>query len=287
MDTPHSTTNGCTLCRRDLPLTEEYFYKKTQPRKDGTPRFFAACRECTAAYGKKHYAKNKEQIAVRHKRYDDAHRDARLTRQRKARAEDPGHARELQRKHRANNVDRRNELERAAYHRNRDAILERRHAKTNANRDEVRRKARERRQNNREVVNQRGRAYHQKHPEIAQRSYERRVARKRGAPYDFTAADWRFALTYWHQACAVCGAQEGFFHNVAKDHWVALSHPETPGTVPTNIVPLCNQLFGCNQSKGPKDGWSFLVERLGPRKAKATLREIDAYFAAVRARGRP
>ena len=287
MDPLEYSTKRCTQCLCEFPLTEEYFYKKSTPRKDGTIRFHAACRACTNAYWKQQYTANKEQIDARHKQYDDTHRDERLLRQRKARAENPEHAKALQQKYRAGNADHRNELARASYHRNRPIILARRQVKADTNRDEMRRKARVRRRNNRDVVNQRGREYHQKHPEIARRSYERRRAKKNGAPYDFTEEDWRYALTYWNQACAVCEAQDGFWHNIAQDHWIALSLPDTPGTVPSNILPLCNKNFGCNQRKGVKDGWTFLIERLGKRKAKAKLKEIEAYFAAVRARGRP
>ncbi len=123
--------------------------------------------------------------------------------------------------------------------------------------------------------------------EVARTAFARRKARKLGLPCTFTTDDWKYTLEYWYYTCAICGAQDGLLHMLAQEHWIALSHPHSPGTVATNMLPLCDGTFGCNQRKGKKDGWTFLVERLGPRKAKAKLREIDAYFAAVRARGRP
>ena len=94
--------------------------------------------------------------------------------------------------------------------------------------------------------------------EVARTAFARRKARKRDLPVAFTTDDWAYALSYWHYACVVCGAQDGLLHILAQEHWIALSHPACPGTVATNILPLCDGRWGCNQRKGTKDGQAFL-----------------------------
>ena len=55
-----------------------------------------------------------------------------------------------------------------------------------------------------------------------------------------------------------------------------------PGTIPTNIVLLCHGISGCNTRKRDQDPIEWLNKQLGPRKAKAKLKEIEAYFDWVR-----
>lgn len=111
------------------------------------------------------------------------------------------------------------------------------------------------------------------------------LARKRSLPIAFSSSDWDAALDYWGHQCAVCGRPRGLWHTLAQDHWIPLSDPRCPGTVPTNILPLCHGEGGCNNSKGNKDPVRWLEERLGRRRAAQKLAEIQAYFAWVAARG--
>lgn len=55
---------------------------------------------------------------------------------------------------------------------------------------------------------------------------------------------WERCLQEWGHQCAYCG-KAGV---MTQDHFIPLSHPDCPGTVPGNIVPACLQ---CNLSKGP------------------------------------
>jgi len=118
-----------------------------------------------------------------------------------------------------------------------------------------------------------------------------RRSRKREAPYDFTRDDELFMLEYWQYCCAICGGAADFWHWIAFDHWIPLRSPDTLGTIPANILPLCHAKKGagtfpglraCNNSKGGKDPVAWLTTRLGARKAAAKLRAIAAYFAATR-----
>jgi ribosomal protein L37AE/L43A len=104
------------------------------------------------------------------------------------------------------------------------------------------------------------------------------VVRKRSLPHAFTEQDWERALEYWGHKCAVCGRPRGLWHTLAADHWIPLTHSECPGTVPTNIVPLCHGEGGCNNSKGKKMPDAWLAERLGEKPGFQKGVEIDAYF---------
>jgi hypothetical protein len=119
--------------------------------------------------------------------------------------------------------------------------------------------------------------------------------RKRHLPYNFTHEHWDFLLEYWNHACAACGKNgAGFWHTLGLDHWIPVSDPTSPGTVPWNIVSLCNnndtrgirQMSGtwcCNQEKRNQRPAAWLTAQLGSRKAQAKLREINIYFEATRA----
>lgn len=123
---------------------------------------------------------------------------------------------------------------------------------------------------------------------------ERKIERLRrrtitsALPCDFRIEDWQRALDYWHGCCAICGRQQGIWHKIAADHWIPISdpRPSNPGAVPWNILPLCHGIDGCNNSKGNKDPIKWLNARLGPRKAKAKLREIEAFFEWAKANHR-
>jgi hypothetical protein len=109
----------------------------------------------------------------------------------------------------------------------------------------------------------------------------RRRARRQNKPDTFTPEQWLFALEYWHYGCAVCGQKEGFWWKLEADHWIPLSDEQSPGTVATNIVPLCGGITGCNQNKHATEPQKWLILRLGPIKARRKLKEILTFFTIV------
>jgi hypothetical protein len=112
----------------------------------------------------------------------------------------------------------------------------------------------------------------------------RRRSRKHALPCTFTREDARFMLEYWGFACAVCGNQDGFAWKISLDHWIPVASPACPGTVATNMVPLCSGIGGCNNSKHKRDPHEWLVQRYGRRKAASIEKKVRAYFAIVKAR---
>ena len=113
-------------------------------------------------------------------------------------------------------------------------------------------------------------------------------ARQRGLPATHRPRDERFLRAYWNNACAICGEHAGLWKVIALDHWIPISSPQCPGTVPGNMLPLCHARKGiqgaipdCNVSKSVKEPLGWLREKLGKRQAVRKLREIEQFFAAA------
>jgi len=117
-------------------------------------------------------------------------------------------------------------------------------------------------------------------------SWHRYRTRKLALPCDFTNTDWQRALDYFSHSCAACGKPRGLWHTLAQDHWIPLSNPNCPGTVPANIVPLCHTkkdgTDGCNNTKGGQSPEIWLEKKFGKAKATSIMKRIKAYFSTVR-----
>lgn len=161
--------------------------------------------------------------------------------------------------------------------------------------EKVHEEQKQQREKHKDQIRERNRVYVANHSDRARKWYldyahsakgkarvHRRYAREKGTAHDFTAQDWRFALDYWGDCCAVCGRPRGLWHQIAPDHWVPLA--KGGATVPENIIPMCNQLGGCNSSKRDSDAVEWLIRKLGKRAAKKKLAEIMTFFSIVRKR---
>lgn len=137
--------------------------------------------------------------------------------------------------------------------------------------------------------------YTENHPDKVKKnqktSKRRRRAVLRNLPFDFYDTDWQHCLEYWGYSCCVCGRKAGLWHILAREHWIAIEdhRPDNPGTVPSNILPMCHSVkgaspddAGCNNVKRNKDPVEWLNKRLGKRKAKAVIERIQEYFSTVR-----
>jgi hypothetical protein len=128
--------------------------------------------------------------------------------------------------------------------------------------------------------------YRAKNPDLFRLMDARRRTRKREQASDFTVQDWQEALAYWHGCCAVCGREPGFFWLIVADHWQPVALPSAPGTIRGNMVPLCHSRNGshqsCNPTKSDRDPVEWLQEKLGVRKAKKKLKEIEVFLATQR-----
>lgn len=119
-----------------------------------------------------------------------------------------------------------------------------------------------------------------KHPDMIRVTRIRFRARSKGLPDMFTVADWQRAVNHWRGCCAYCGNQQGLLHytHISAEHFIPLSSPDCPGTVPENILPIC---LSCNASRKRQDALTWLTKKFGKEHARTTLTNIAEYFASV------
>lgn len=112
---------------------------------------------------------------------------------------------------------------------------------------------------------------------------------KRGIPSTLSIVDWQAALDYFKGCCAVCGRPPGLWHTVSADHWIPVTDPNCPGTVPWNIVPLCHDKKhgsgGCNNSKYNLNAADWLTRKFGKRKGQLILKQIETFLDSRRSKG--
>jgi 5-methylcytosine-specific restriction endonuclease McrA len=84
-----------------------------------------------------------------------------------------------------------------------------------------------------------------------------RRQRLTGAPFAWGPEAWAACLERWGRACVYCDAPD----DLTQDHFVPVSAPDYPGTIPANMVPACGR---CNRAKGKRSPfvWVTDAERL-------------------------
>ena len=107
-------------------------------------------------------------------------------------------------------------------------------------------------------------------------------ARKSSLPHTLTLEQWEHALDYFHGLCAVCrkDASNIFKVKISIDHWIPLSYKgsDNPGSVMSNIIPLCCNQQGCNGRKSSKMPDVWLHREFDKRKAEKIMERIQEYF---------
>lgn len=135
-------------------------------------------------------------------------------------------------------------------------------------------------QNRRAAIAKWASQYRRENPHIKKASEHRRMARKRNLPDKFTAEDWQRALEYFGGKCAVCGYEPDEIRKLVPDHWIPIASPDCPGTVPTNIVPLCHGVGGCNNEKRDEVPLNWLIGKFGKSYAFMKNSQIEAFFSS-------
>lgn len=204
---------------------------------------------------------------------------------RQRRATVPEKKREEDRERRAANPEKYRAQARQRYANDLEKKREQQRQLRAANPEKHRKQQRQRYADHPEKQCKRSGKYQKDHPEKVRIYRLTRLSRKRNLPDDFTPADWQRALNYFGDCCAVCERPPGLRHTLAADHWIPLSSPECPGTVPTNIVPLCHGQDGCNNSKYTQSASTWLARKFGNRKAREILSRIEAYFEWLQSEG--
>lgn len=216
-------TKTCTKCKIELPATLEFFYAS----KSYPSGMEAWCRACKAAYRADRKAICAEYSAEWRKANDEKYRAGirnyyarnreKILEKKRAMLSDPDYAKSIREKH--------------AVHRA-------------ANRDVARTRTRLWREQNRERHREAARAWARNNRDAASVIQQRRRAAKAGTVRTLTSADWRYAVSYFGNACAYCGS----VNQLTKEHVVPISLGG--GTTRENVVPACKR---CNSSKGAKE----------------------------------
>lgn len=299
--TADGLTQRCRACRnaatrrwntenRDkVRETKRRYYAETPDKvREAQRRWQAANPEKVKEIQRRHQAKPETKEYQRRWHQENGH-----TPERKARDAENARKYRAARKDDPEFQEHRREWSRAYY---RDVLSR------NPNRKEQQRESRQRPENKRRDAEyqreyRRGEKYrvyiteYEQRPNVRRRRHAQWIKREtlvRSLPYDFTPDMWQRALDYFNGVCPACGRQfvDLFDERTAHaDHWIPLSSPDCPGTVPTNIIPLCGGIDGCNQSKGYKDPIEWLTWKFGKRRAREILKRIEAYFEWVKAQG--
>lgn len=248
----------CTTCGEGKPATAEYFYRD----KSFKCGLSSKCKQCKKQY----QHANKEHIARYQHQWHKANRERINERHRKRYHADPDYRYQY-------------------YLTNREYILEYQRRYRRDNRERILEYDRKRAKLTREYHARNSRRWRLANPEALRRHHHLRRSRKRALYDKWTARDWGNALKYFNGCCAVCGRQlKDLFgtHTAAADHWIPLASPDCPGTIPTNIIPLCHGENGCNNRKSARNAREFLETEFGKRKASQILKRIGAYFEWVK-----
>ncbi len=241
------TENGlreCTRCKTWYPDTKQYFYTD----KNGKSR--TQCKQCIsidsknnpqkAEYNQEYYKRNHSVILIQKQGYYLENKDKIREFQQDWYSRNPDYRRDYNRNYRVK------------YH---------------------------------PILIQKDKEYRKAHPQVGKAHQHRRRAKKKGL--GGLIFDQVKLFTYWNDCCAICGRSCGFWNTVVLDHWIALADTrlDNPGHVPWNLVPMCHSLPGipsgepcCNNSKSSRDPIEWLVSRLGKRKARQKMVQIEAYF---------
>lgn len=253
----------CSVCHESFPLTAEFWYRE----KRKLSGFVSVCKSCFKIREQQRHEANPE------RRKANAHR-AYLKHQDKIKARTNAYYWE--------NHEQSLLRHQQYYEAHKDEILIKNKAwfdahpekSTEIKKSYIRRNPERRRQSaNAYTHTDKGRA--QRH---------NRRARVRSLPYTLTDAHIAFAVDYFHGCCACCGRQlNDLFntHRMALDHWIPVNAEDCPGTIPTNMLPLCHGVNGCNTRKQDKRPEDFLREYFTPAQAAIIEARVQAYFAIV------
>lgn len=275
----------CSKCKEVKPATTEYFNKRSD-RKSG---LMSWCKVCVAkhAEGRILTAEQSERARQQAKKWYDENRERAKKQRKEYRDANPETIREQKRQSRLRHLDKKRAKDRDYARAHPEEARERSRKYAARHRQEIRHRRNEKYHRNPEMYRAYGRNWYAKDRSKTIATAHRRRARKHALPDNFTVQDWQRALTYFDYRCAACGRPQGLWHKLSPDHWIPLSdpRPDNPGTVPTNIVPLCHNhkdgTDGCNNTKSNKDAEQWLVEQFGKRTARKVLKRIRAYFDGI------
>ena len=231
----------------------------------------AHCKQCEAKYR----SANADKISESQARYRSANADKISERKARYRSENPAKERERSARYRNANPDKVRESQARWYRANavkeRERVARWRQANPDKRRESVAR-------------------WRQANLDKVRAAWHRRRATKRALPAQWSDADAQRMLAYWKNCCAICSQHvepNNAFYYLAQDHWIPLTSPECPGTVPCNMLPLCHSkignALGCNSAKYNADPieWLHSLYPDEPKLVAKILARIAKYFKFI------
>ena len=248
----------CTKCGRELPETEEYFYKQKGYKNNLT----AICRDCISAYGKKHRRKNVEKERMRTHKWYVENKERAQQRYKQYCVDNKEKLRQKYLREAENNRER----ARLYYINNRERVEQ--YKKDNA---EVMRKKRiAYREEHKDKLYERTREWFNKHPGKRCEYEQKRQARKRMLVFNYTAEMWENCKEYFENKCAYCGREK----TLLQEHFIPLS--KGGEYTSDNILPTCGR---CNNKKYNKDFNEWYPEQ--DFYSKESEDKIMEYFNSI------
>lgn len=278
---------------KKLAQNKEWFDNHPEKQAEYLKRYNEKHPDRRKESGKKYRLKNRARLNAASLEYHYEHREELNQRRRDYYYDNIDYERERNAKYREENQERLEQYNIEYRERNREIINARNRVRYHANpekqkairdarKDKMRAASRQSYLKNRDVILARMSKRHKDNPRLAVIAAERRLARKRSLPDTLTLEQWETAIDYWGYKCAVCERLPDFWTVLAADHWIPIKSDNCPGTVHTNIIPVCHSRKdgegGCNNSKSNRDPVEFVTMLLGKRKAKKKLAEIEAFF---------
>ena len=246
------------------------FFGKDKNKEDN---FAVTCKACRKAY----YKQNRSKVIARVKKYRIKNREA---------------INQQKRLYRQENKQTISQKKREEYQRNRRRYLDYRKKYYQENKDKVNQQSNEYRKKNRNKIKRLNRNYRQNNKDTirAKRGVRksRRIANELSLPNTLTNQQWQRCLSYFNHKCIACGTPQSEPIPLQIEHWQPVSNPQSLGNVAENVVPMCSnphgypEHTGCNQSKGAKNAYEWLVYRFGEAEADKIYKRVMDYFDWVR-----
>lgn len=240
-------TKICTKCGKELPATNEYFTKK----KTGIYGLREACKECTHKASKAYQELNKDKIKDKKKKYREVNRELLRKKNRiyslnnkdkKRRNYEKNKDKYLQRsrERRLSNPEKARDYRKKYYLENKEEILLQCKLYREKNIKKKRLYDKEYVSKNKEKL----KAYRANNRTMFAMNQQRRDARKKDLPNNYTVEQWETCKQHFDNECCYCGKEL----QLTQDHFIPLS--KGGEYTQNNIVPCC---LSCNCSKHDKD----------------------------------
>lgn len=273
-----NTHKKCTECKKELPLTNEYFYT----RKEAGCGFKSKCKKCEEVIQKRkrkqkrtlkltikiEIPKNKicnkcgEELPLTGEYFSKASKGkfgfkssckkCNSNYQKESRISNPEKTRERDRLNKKKHAEKIRENNKIRREKNREQLALKCKEYREENPDKVKAYNDKYRKENEEKIKIATSRWRKKNPHKTIEYRHKRMAKMLQLDYGFNISDWNKCISFFNNECAYCGSKE----KLTQDHFI----PVSKGGEYTinNIIPVCSW---CNSSKHVKDFEEWYSEK--------------------------